>query len=149
MHIDRNEERILIKISDENFNIYKCIITDDDLFVVNFCKRNLEKMEKILKNGSIVNIDNHYILKVEDPIFLEYVLHKEMECNLENFDVLMERFRKFQEDNNYFRRKIYELEKKNENIYNILKGLQEQIDGIKIYNSKISEKILYNFENIY
>ena len=56
MLIDRNEERILIKISDENFNIYKCIITDDDLFVVNFCKRNLEKMEKILKNGSIVNI---------------------------------------------------------------------------------------------
>ena len=111
MLIDRNEERILIKISDENFNIYKCIITDDDLFVVNFCKRNLEKMEKILKNGSIVNIDNHYILKVEEPIFLEFVLHKEMECNLENFDVLMERFRKFQEDNNYFRKKIYELEK--------------------------------------
>ena len=68
MNINRNDERILVKYVDENFNIYKCVINNSDNFVINFCKRNLEKMEKILKNGEIVEMNGHFLLKVEDPI---------------------------------------------------------------------------------
>lgn len=141
MHIDRNEDRILIKISDENFNIYKCIITDDDLFVVNFCKRNLEKMEKILRNGSIVKVDSDIIFRVEEPIFLEYIL-KKYEKKYKNF----EEYKILKEENIFYKKKILELEKSLENVFNILKLLNEKSEK-NYLNSIRKEEKLRNFYN--
>jgi len=71
--IDNNQERILIKYIN-NFITYKCVITKNDTFVVNFCKRELDKMEIILRNHVLVEMGDNFMLKVENPVYLEYEL---------------------------------------------------------------------------
>lgn len=105
MNIERNENRILLKYVDSKFNCYKCTIPDTDVFLVNFCKNNLQKMERILKNYKIIEMSDHYILKVEDPVDLEYVLKKDTLPSMENLLSELERLR---EDNKIFSSKISE-----------------------------------------
>ncbi len=110
MNIERNDERILIKYIDSNFNTYKCIITTDDVFVANFCKGNLEKIEKILKKNTIVEMDDYYLFKVEEPIFLEYQLKKEKQEEITNLGLILEKFKILEDENKMLRDKVEKLE---------------------------------------
>jgi len=156
MNISRNDERILVKYVDENFNIYKCVINDSDNFVINFCKRNLEKMEKILKNGRIIEMNGHFLLKVEDPIYLEYVLDREKGCGEDNIEMMIERFRKLEEENIFYKKKINEIEKLLENLPSIMNNrIQEKMDSqsekVSIFFGKyldMSEQIRKNKNGI-
>ncbi len=49
MNIEKKEDSIFINYVYSNYNTFRCEIWIKYLFVVNFCKRNLEKME-ILQN---------------------------------------------------------------------------------------------------
>jgi len=110
MNIERNEERILIKYVDSNFNTFKCVITADDVFVVNFCRRDLGKMEEILKKNTIIEMDDYYLFKVEEPIFLEYQLKKEKQDEITNLGLILEKFKIFEEENKMLREKVDDLQ---------------------------------------
>ena len=110
MNIERNEEYILLKYMDSNFTKYRCIITKEDVFVVNFCKRNLEKMERILQNYILEKFDNYYLLKVEEPVFLEYQLKNKFDEHM-NIVLFTERLKKLEEDNQKLNDRIQRLEK--------------------------------------
>jgi len=148
MNIERNEDRILIKYVDSNFNTYKCVITTDDVFVVNFCKGNLEKMEKILQNGLIIEMMENYMLKVEEPVCLEYVLHKEKNLDVENFEAVIEKFKKLDEENTFYKRKIQELESSLRNFFNILQLVNEQNDSNNLKITRIEKENIFLKENI-
>ena len=75
--IHRTDERILIKYIDDTFNIFSCIIPYHDKFVIDYCNNKLEKLEKLLKNHILEEHDNKIILKVEEPICINYVLNKQ------------------------------------------------------------------------
>jgi len=141
MNIERKDERILIKYADENFYTYKCIIRDDDVFVVNFCKRNLEKMEKILRCGFIVELDGHYILKIEEPVCLEYVLHKEKLWDAENYSTIIDKFHRLEQENAFYKRKVFELEQSVKSILNVLQLVNEQIEANNSVTKNFSERI--------
>ncbi len=110
MNIERNDDRILIKYVDSNFNTFKCVITTDDVFVVNFCRRDLGKMEEILKKHTIVEMDDYYLFKVEEPIFLEYQLEKEKQDEITNRGIILEKFKILEEENKKLREKVDDLQ---------------------------------------
>ena len=110
MNIERNDERILIKYVDSNFNTFKCVITTDDVFVVNFCRRDLSLLEDILKNNILVEMDDYYVLRVEKPIFLEYQLKKEKQEEITNLGIILEKFKILEEENKMLRDKVEKLE---------------------------------------
>ncbi len=141
MNIKCREGSILIKYIDSNNNKYKCVISENDLFFINFCRKNIEKMEKILRNGSIVKVDSDIIFRVEEPIFLEYIL-KKYEKKYENF----EEYKILKEENIFYKKKILELEKSLENVFNILKLLNEKSEK-NYLNSLRKEEKLRNFYN--
>jgi len=99
MNIERNDDRILIKYVDSNFNTFKCVITTDDVFVVNFCRRDLSLLEDILKNNTLIEMDDYYVLRVEKPIFLEYQLKKEKQEEITNLRLILEKFKILEEEN--------------------------------------------------
>jgi len=127
MNIERNDERILIKYVDVNFNTFKCVITTDDVFVVNFCRRDLGKMEEILKKNTIIEMDDYYLFKVEEPIFLEYQLKKEKQEEITNLGLILEKF------------KI--LEEKLEKFNQILDENRKMIVRLENENAKLQMKI--------
>jgi len=110
MNIERNEERILLKYVDASFNTYKCVITDTDVFVVNFCRRDLSLLEDILKNNTLIEMDDYYVLRVEKPIFLEYQLKKEKQEEITNLGLILEKFKILEEENKMLRDKVEKLE---------------------------------------
>ena len=136
MIIERNDDRIIIRYIDDNFNSYRCMITDTDIFVVNFCKKNLDKMEKIIKNGILEESDNNYILKVEEPVYLEYVLKKEVQEDTVALGYILEKFRKVEEENKFYKEKIILFEKQ-------LNKLIEKTDK----NTEIINKIETTYES--
>lgn len=144
MNIQRDDSRILIKYIDSKFNCYKCTIPNSDVFVVNFCKKNLEKMEKILKNHKIIEMDEHYVLKVEDPVDLEYVLKKDSLPSMENLLVELEKYR---EEN---RNLSSTLLVKNENLTKIEEIVKERrkeiFDILDVDLSKKLEILLDDFD---
>lgn len=111
MNIERNKECILIKYVNENLKTFKCVITIDDVFVVNFCKKNLERMEKILHNYILEKVDDYYILRVEDPICLEYQLKMEKQNGVSNMELIFEKIQKLEEDNKKLSDRIQRLDK--------------------------------------
>lgn len=110
MNIERNEDRILIKYVDSNFMSYKCIITIEDIFIVNFCRKSLEKMEKILQNYVLEKIDDYYLLKIEEPICLEYQLKRE-KIEEHNMELIFEKLKKLEDENKKMNCKIQRLDK--------------------------------------
>ena len=72
-----NEDSILIKYIDLHLNVFKCIIDKYDPFVSTFCGKKMEKLNNILQNHIIQEIDDYVILKVSEPVELEYILRKE------------------------------------------------------------------------
>ena len=71
-----NDDSILIKCVDSHFNIYKCLINQYDPFVATFCGKKLVKLHAILQNHVIQEMDDHVILKVNEPVELQYILKK-------------------------------------------------------------------------
>ncbi len=110
-----NEDRILIKCVDEHFNIYKCVINQFDPFVSTFCSRNMGKMEKILKNYVIQEMDDHMILKVEDPVELQYILKKEKLPEGETFAMIIGKLESIEEEIGKLQLRTSELEEQLEN----------------------------------
>jgi len=110
MNIERNDDRILIKYVDSNFNTFKCVITTDDVFVVNFCRRDLSLLEDILKNNTLIEMDDYYVLRVEKPIFLEYQLKKEKQEEITNLGLILDKFKILEEENKMLREKVDELQ---------------------------------------
>ncbi len=111
MNIERNDERILIKYVDANFNTFKCVIPKDDVFVVNFCKGNLEKMEKILQKYVLQEMFDHYILTVEEPVCLEYKLKKEQQEDEDKMSIVLSKFKDLERENHILRDTIIDLKK--------------------------------------
>lgn len=132
MNIERNDERILIKYVDSNFNTYKCVITTDDVFVVNFCRRDLSLLEDILKNNILVEMDDYYVLRIEKPIFLEYQLKKEKQEEITNLGLILEKFKILEEENKMLRDKVEKLEK----------HIELSLESIKNINKQHNESIL-------
>ena len=110
-----NEDRILIKCVDDHFNIYKCVINQFDPFVSTFCSRNMGKMEKILKNYVIQEMDDHMILKVEDPVELQYILKKEKLPEGETFAMIIGKLESIEEEIGKLQLRTSDLEEQLEN----------------------------------
>jgi len=110
-----NDDRILIKCVDDHFNIYKCVINQFDPFVSTFCSRNMGKMEKILKNYVIQEMDDHMILKVEDPVELQYILKKEKLPEGEAFAMIIGKLESIEEEIGKLQFRTSELEEQLEN----------------------------------
>jgi len=111
MNIERNEERILIRYVDTTFKIYKCVITAEDNFVVNFCRRNLQKMEKILQNYILEKIDDYYLFRIEDPVCLQYHLQMEKQEEKIIMGFILEKIQKLEEENKKLNNKIQRFDK--------------------------------------
>jgi hypothetical protein len=75
--IKKYNNHILIKAIDDFYDIYSTTILSNDMFVVNFCGKNLEKMEKLLQIYELENYDGYMMFKVEEPVVLSYKLEKE------------------------------------------------------------------------
>ena len=160
MNIERNEERILLKYVDASFNTYKCIITDTDVFVVNFCRRDLSLLEDILKNNTLIEMDDYYVLRVEKPIFLEYQLKKERQEEITNLGIILEKFKILEEENKMLRDKVEKLEVIQgrmgnsvyiqecniivpKNVSNLNLSLNRYINGLYVY-----EHEFFKFQNL-
>ena len=136
MNIERNSERILIKYVDSNLTTYKCKITENDVFVLNFCKKNLEKMEKILQNYVLEEMDDHYLLKVDDPVCLQYILKKQ--DDIPNISDYIDRIRLLEG-------RIVALEK---NLLGRINHLEKEVvnlQGRKIEQKKSKPKSFFHF----
>lgn len=110
-----NEDRILIKYVDDHFNIYKCVVNQFDPFVSTFCGRNMGKMEKILKNNVIQEMDDHVILKVDEPVELQYILKKEKLPEGETFGMILGKIESIQEEIGKLQIRTSDLEEQLEN----------------------------------
>jgi len=121
--IDLNEDRILIKYVDSNLNTYKCVITKTDIFVLNFCKKDLSRMRDILENNELVEMNDYYLLRVEKPVFLEYELKRELQNEVTNFSVILDRFGKIEE-------KVKNLENMIEEKCKIIEYLFSKVDDV-------------------
>lgn len=74
--IEIENSHILIKHIGKDFHLYKCIIGANDVFVLNFCNRDLTKMLKLIQDYKVVELDTYCKFIVEEPVFLEYKLEK-------------------------------------------------------------------------
>jgi len=73
------------------------------------------KMEKILKNYVIQEMDDHMILKVEDPVELQYILKKEKLPEGEAFAMIIGKLESIEEENGKLQLRTSELEEQLEN----------------------------------
>jgi len=150
MNIERNDERILIKYVDSNFNTFKCVITTDDVFVVNFCRRDLGKMEKLLLGGTINEMDEYYLLKLDEPVFLEYKLKKDENSIVEIVDKLNLKISVLEEDKNNLikineelTQKLSKIEEENRQILKNCEELRKKSEK-RIYLDSELEKQVFN-----
>lgn len=142
MNIERNEERILLKYVDASFNTYKCVITDTDVFVVNFCRRDLSLLEDILKNNTLIEMDDYYVLRVEKPIFLEYQLKKEKQEEITNLGIILEKFKILEEENKMLKEKVEKLEKHIESSFESIKNItKHHNESILQIQSQIGDSV--------
>ncbi len=116
-----NEESILIKCVDSHFNIYKCLINQYDPFVATFCGKKLDKLNKILQNHVIQEMDDHVILKVSEPVELQYILKKEKFNESESFSMILGKIESMEE-------RIRELEEQTESLELSTSDLIEQLE---------------------
>lgn len=116
-----NDDSILIKCVDTHFNIYKCLINQYDPFVATFCGKKLEKLHKILLNHVIQEMDDHVILKVSEPVELQYILKKEKFNESESFSLILGKIESMEE-------RIRELEEQTESLELSTSDLIEQLE---------------------
>ena len=116
-----NDDSILIKCVDSHFNIYKCLINQYDPFVATFCGKKLDKLNKILQNHVIQEMDDHVILKVSEPVELQYILKKEKFNESESFSMILGKIESMEE-------RIRELEEQTESLELSTSDLIEQLE---------------------
>lgn len=116
-----NDDSILIKCVDTHFNIYKCLINQYDPFVATFCGKKLDKLHKILLNHVIQEMDDHVILKVSEPVELQYILKKEKFNESESFSLILGKIESMEE-------RIRELEEQTESLELSTSDLIEQLE---------------------
>ena len=116
-----NDESILIKCVDTHFNIYKCLINQYDPFVATFCGKKLDKLHKILLNHVIQEMDDHVILKVSEPVELQYILKKEKFNESDSFSMILGKIESMEE-------RIRELEEQTESLESSTSDLIEQLE---------------------
>lgn len=96
--IHRNDERILIKYVDSSFNVFKHIINHYDKFVIDYFGGKLEKLEKILQNYILEEMDNCVIFKIEEPLFIKYTLVKENTTRGESFGLVLSKINQLEKE---------------------------------------------------
>lgn len=116
-----NDDSILIKCVDSHFNIYKCLINQYDPFVATFCGKKLVKLHAILQNHVIQEMDDHVILKVSEPVELQYILKKEKYNESESFSLILGKIESMEE-------RIHELEEQTESLKLSTSDLIEQLE---------------------
>lgn len=116
-----NDDSILIKCVDSHFNIYKYLINQYDPFVATFCGKKLDKLNKILQNHIIQEMDDHVILKVSEPVELQYILKKEKFNESESFSMILGKIESMEE-------RICELEEQTESLESSTSELIEQLE---------------------
>ena len=108
--IHRTDERILIKYIDDTFNIFSCIIPYHDKFVIDYCNSKLEKLEKLLKNHILEEHDNKIILKVEEPICINYTLNKQPTATGEQSGLILSKLKQLEKENKILKEKLEDIE---------------------------------------
>ena len=108
--IHRTDERILIKYIDDTFNIFSCIIPYHDKFVIDYCNSKLEKLEKLLKNHMLEEHDNKIILKVEEPICINYTLNKQPTATGEQSGLILSKVKQLERENKILKEKLEDIE---------------------------------------
>ena len=108
--IHRTDERILIKYIDDTFNIFSCIIPYHDKFVIDYCNNKLEKLEKLLKNHILEEHDNKIILKVEEPICINYTLNKQTNTTGEQSGLILSKLKQLEKENKILKEKLEDTE---------------------------------------
>jgi hypothetical protein len=108
--IHRTDERILIKYIDDTFNIFSCIIPYHDKFVIDYCNSKLEKLEKLLKNYVLEEHDNKIILKVEEPICINYTLNKHNTATGEQSGLILSKVKQLEKENKILKEKLEDTE---------------------------------------
>jgi hypothetical protein len=106
----RTEERLLIKYIDDTFNIFSCIIPYHDKFVVDYCNSKLEKLEKLLQNHDLEEHDNKIILKVEEPICINYTLNKHNTATGEQSGLILSKLKQLEKENKILKEKLEDTE---------------------------------------
>lgn len=138
MNIERNSDRILLRYEDSKGNFYKCTISEFDSFVINFCRRDLSKMEKILANHILIEMSDHFILRIEEPIYLEYTLKREL---YDKMDIITNNLHKFEKIKSSLEKSIAEKDSK----INEMETKMEKMT--KLFETRISdlERKISNF----
>jgi hypothetical protein len=104
------DERLLIKYIDDTFNIFTCVIPYHDKFVIDYCNSKLEKLEKLLKNYILEEHDNKIILKVEEPICINYVLNKQTNTAGEQSGLILSKLKQLEKENKILKEKLEDSE---------------------------------------
>jgi hypothetical protein len=106
----RTDERLLIKYIDDTFNIFTCVIPYHDKFVIDYCNSKLEKLEKLLKNYILEEHDNKIILKVEEPICINYTLNKQSNTAGEQSGLILSKLKQLEKENKILKEKLEDTE---------------------------------------
>jgi len=106
----RTDERLFIKYIDDTFNIFSCVIPYHDKFVIDYCNSKLEKLEKLLKNYILEEHDNKIILKVEEPICINYVLNKQTNTVGEQSGLILAKLKQLEKENKILKEKLEDIE---------------------------------------
>lgn len=106
----RTDERLLIKYIDDTFNIFSCVIPYHDKFVIDYCNSKLEKLEKLLKNHILEEHDNKIILKVEEPICINYTLNKQPTATGEQSGLILSKLKQLEKENKILKEKLEDTE---------------------------------------
>jgi hypothetical protein len=140
----RTEERLLIKYIDDTFNIFSCIIPYHDKFVIDYCNNKLEKLEKLLKNHILEEHDNKIILKVEEPICINYTLNKQTNTTGEQSGLILSKLKQLEKENKILKEKLEDTELVYLDRYMvpISKGITALYLNHNIYNEEFQDTIL-------
>jgi transposase-like protein len=113
--INVSENRLLIKAVDKFYNVYMHVVPNNDVFVVNFCNRNLNILEELLKNYEVEENDGFVVVKIEKPIYLSYKLVKQETNSGDISNMIIGKLQEMQ----------LQINSQNERI----KGLEEQLEN--------------------
>lgn len=93
--LTRNNNNLLIKANDERFNCYKYTITQQDVFVINFCEGDLDMLEQLLNDNKtqikLEEMDEDILFTLLKPIKLKYKLKKEIISGNEHTSMIIGR----------------------------------------------------------
>ena len=139
----RTEERLLIKYIDDTFNIFSCIIPYHDKFVIDYCNSKLEKLEKLLKNYVLEEHDNKIILKVEEPICINYTLNKQTNTAGEQSGLILSKVKQLEKENKILKEKLED----SELIYldDYMVPINKGINKLYICHTFLSNPVQYTF----